>query len=39
MVRAVKIREVGPRDGLQNEPIVVGTDEIQQMVIARALGA
>ena len=24
---SVKIREVGPRDGFQNEPEVIGTDD------------
>jgi hydroxymethylglutaryl-CoA lyase len=32
MARAVKIREVGPRDGLQNEPFVVETDDKVRLI-------
>jgi hydroxymethylglutaryl-CoA lyase len=32
MVDAVKIREVGPRDGFQNEPVVVPTDDKVRLI-------
>ena len=32
MAGAVKIREVGPRDGFQNEPEVIGTDDKVRLV-------
>jgi hydroxymethylglutaryl-CoA lyase len=32
MAGAVKIREVGPRDGLQNEPFVVATDDKVRLI-------
>jgi hydroxymethylglutaryl-CoA lyase len=32
MARAVKIREVGPRDGFQNEPEVIATDDKVRLV-------
>jgi hydroxymethylglutaryl-CoA lyase len=34
--RAVRIREVGPRDGLQNEPEVVATDDKVRLIDALA---
>jgi hydroxymethylglutaryl-CoA lyase len=32
MAGAVKIREVGPRDGFQNEPVVIGTDDKVRLI-------
>ena len=34
--RAVRIREVGPRDGFQNEPEVIATDDKVRLIDALA---
>jgi hydroxymethylglutaryl-CoA lyase len=36
MARAVKIREVGPRDGFQNEPETIGTEQKVELIDALA---
>jgi hydroxymethylglutaryl-CoA lyase len=36
MARSVRIREVGPRDGFQNEPEIIGTDDKVRLIEALA---